>query len=300
MPTASLLLAAVALAQPPAPAVAPLWPDKAPLAVGDSDLDKPSLTVHLAPKETATGAAVVICPGGGYGFLAADHEGKQVAEFFNAHGVHAFVLKYRIVGKDRPGPLGKAPLLDAQRAIRVVRSIAADHGIDPTKVGICGFSAGGHLASTAATHFDDGDKDAAGPIDKLSCRPDFCVLGYPVISMQDGVTHGGSRRNLLGAKPDPKVVEEFSNEKQVTAKTPPTFIFQTDEDTAVPAENAVRFYLALRKAKVPAELHVFEKGRHGVGLGRDPKWTGGSTYTEGWPELLAAWLKLHELARKSR
>jgi acetyl esterase/lipase len=299
MPTASLLLAAVAIAQPPAGHVVPLWEGKAPLAVGDTDTDKPSLTVFLAPKDRASGAAVVICPGGGYGFLASDHEGKQVAEFVNGLGVHAFVLKYRIVTKDRPGPLGNAPLLDVQRAIRFVRAKAADHGIDPKKVGVCGFSAGGHLASTAATHFDDGAKDAADPIDRVSCRPDFCVLGYPVISMQDGVTHGGSRRNLLGAKPDPKLVEEFSNEKQVTAKTPPTFLFQTDEDTAVPAENAVRFYLALRKARVPAELHVFEKGRHGVGLGRDPKWTGGSTYTEGWPELLAAWLRLHGVARKS-
>ncbi len=298
MPAAPLLLAAFALAQPPAPAVAPLWSDKAPLAVGDSDLDKPSLTVYLAPKETATGAAVVICPGGGYGFLAADHEGKQVAEFFNAHGVHAFVLKYRIVGKDRPGPLGKAPLLDTQRAIRFVRARSADYGVEAHKVGICGFSAGGHLASTAATHFDDGAKDAEDPIDRVSCRPDFCVLGYPVISMEDGVTHAGSKRNLLGANPDPKLVEEFSNEKHVTAKTPPTFIFQTDEDTAVPAENAVRFYLALRKAKVPAELHVYEKGRHGVGLGRDPKWTGGSTYTAGWPDRLADWLKLHGIAKK--
>lgn len=290
-----LVLVALILAQP-AGSVVPLWEGKAPLAVGDSDADKPGLTVHLAPKDKATGAAVVICPGGGYGFLAADHEGKQVAEFFNGLGVHAFVLKYRIVTKDRPGPLGKAPLLDAQRAIRFVRAKAADHGIDAAKVGICGFSAGGHLASTAATHFDEGDKDAADPIDRASCRPDFCVLGYPVVTMEDGVTHGGSKRNLLGATPDPKLVEEFCNEKQVTAKTPPTFIFQTNEDTAVPAENAVRFYLALRKAKVPAELHVYEKGRHGVGLGRDPKWTGKSTYTEGWPDRLAEWLKLHKVA----
>jgi acetyl esterase/lipase len=292
-----LVLVALILAQP-AGSVVPLWEGKAPLAVGDSDADKPSLTVHLAPQERATGAAVVICPGGGYGFLAADHEGKQVAEFFNGLGIHAFVLKYRIVTKDRPGPLGKAPLSDAQRAIRLVRAKAADHGVDPKKVGVCGFSAGGHLASTAATHFDEGDKDAADPIDRHGCRPDFCVLGYPVITMEDGVTHGGSKRNLLGAAPDPKLVAEFSNEKHVTAKTPPTFLFQTDEDKPVPAENAVRFYLALRAAKVPAELHVYEKGAHGVGLGRDPKWTKGSTYTEGWPDRLAEWLKLHGLAKK--
>jgi acetyl esterase/lipase len=292
----SLVLVVLALAQP-AGSIVPLWEGKAPLAVGDSDADKPGLTIHLVPKDKATGAAVVICPGGGYGFLAADHEGKQVAEFFNGLGVHAFVLKSRIVAKDRPGPLGKAPLLDAQRAIRFVRARAADHGIDAKKVGICGFSAGGHLASTAATHFDEGNKDAEDPIDRNSCRPDFCVLGYPVVTMEDGVTHGGSKRNLLGATPDPKLVEEFSNEKQVTAKTPPTFLFQTDEDKAVPAENAVRFYLALREAKVPAELHIYEKGKHGVGLGCDPKWTGGSTYTEGWPDRLAEWLKVHKLTK---
>jgi acetyl esterase/lipase len=296
MPTVSLLVAALALAQPPAGQVIPLWEGKAPLAVGTSDTDKPSVAVYLAPKDKATGAAFVICPGGGYGFLAADHEGKQVAEFLNGLGIHGFVLKYRIVAKDRPGPLGRAPLLDVQRAIRMVRSKANEYGIDPKKVGICGFSAGGHLASTAATHFDDGKEGDA--IDKFSCRPDLAVLGYPVVSMQTGVTHGGSRRNLLGANPDAKLVEEFSNEKQVTAKTPPTFIFQTDEDKAVPAENAVGFYLALRKAKVPAELHIFEKGRHGVGLGRDPKWTGGSTYTAGWPDLLAGWLRLHKFAAK--
>jgi acetyl esterase/lipase len=295
----ALLIAAVALAQPPAPKVVPLWPDKAPLAVGESDADKPSLAVYLAAKPKATGAAVVICPGGGYGFLAADHEGKQVAEFFNSVGVHAFVLKYRIVTKDRPGPLGKAPLLDVQRAIRLVRANAVNYALDlHLTVGVCGFSAGGHLASTAATHFDDGTKDAEDAVDRLSCRPSFAVLGYPVVSMVDGVTHAGSKRNLLGANPDAKLVEEFSNEKRVTAKTPPTFIFQTDADTAVPAENAVRFYLALRKAKVPAELHVYEKGRHGVGLGSDPKWTGGDAYTESWPDRLATWLVLRGVGKK--
>lgn len=296
---ASLLLASAALAQPPAGTVVPLWPGKAPLAVGDSDFDKPSMSVHLAPKDQATGAAVVICPGGGYAFLAADHEGKQVADFFNKQGVHAFVLKYRIVGKDRPGPLGQAPLLDAQRAIRLVRANAAAYGLDAKlTVGICGFSAGGHLASTAATHFDDGNKDAEDAVARASCRPSFAVLGYPVVSMEDGVTHGGSKQNLLGKTPDPKLVEEYSNEKRVTAKTPPTFIFQTDADTAVPAENAVRFYLALRAAKVPAELHVYEKGRHGVGLGSDPKWTGGDGYTESWPERLAAWLVMRGVGKK--
>jgi acetyl esterase/lipase len=294
MSSATLLVAALALAQPTSQVV-PLWPGKAPLAAGESDADKPSMTVHLAPKDKAVGAAVVICPGGGYGALANDHEGKQVAEFFNSLGIHAFVLKYRIVAKDRPGPLLKAPLLDVQRAIRLVRANADGYGLDSKRtVGICGFSAGGHLASTVATHFDAGDKNGDEPVDRTtSCRPDFCVLGYPVITMEDGVTHAGSKRNLLGAKPEAALVEEFSNEKQVTKDTPPTFLFQTDEDGPVPAENAVRFYLALRKAKVPAELHVYEKGKHGVGM--NPK-TG--TPTDTWKDRLADWLTVRGIAGK--
>jgi len=275
----------------------PLWPDKAPLAVGDSPVDKPSLQAFLPAKPN--GVAVVICPGGGYGFLADDHEGKQVAEYFNKLGITAFVLKYRIVAKDRPAPLGKAPMLDVQRAIRYVRSKAINYHLNlELTVGVCGFSAGGHLASTAATHFDEGDKKAEDPIDRLSCRPDFAVLCYPVISMEDGVTHGGSKKNLLGDKPEAEMVTLFTNEKQVTAKTPPTFLFHTDQDTAVLPENAIRFYLALKKAKVPAELHIYEQGKHGIGLGNDPKWTGGNTYAEGWPERLAAWLKVRGFATK--
>lgn len=294
-----LMVSAVVMAQPPAGPVVPLWAEKAPLAVGESPADQPSIQVFLAPKEKATGAAVVICPGGGYGFLASDHEGAQVARFFNSVGISAFVLKYRIVAKDRPGPLGEAPLKDAQRAIRLVRSKATEYGLDEKKtVGICGFSAGGHLASTAGTHFDDGKADAADPVDRLSCRPDFMVLGYPVVSMQTGVTHGGSRNNLLGKEPDAKTVDLFSNEMQVTAKTPPTFIFHTDEDTAVLPENAIRLYAALKKAKVPAELHIYEQGKHGIGLGTDPKWNGGNTYAAGWSERLGAWLIAHKWGKK--
>jgi acetyl esterase/lipase len=275
---------ALFLAQPPA-GPTPLWAGKAPGAVGDSPADRPEITAFLAPKDRAVGKAVVICPGGGYGFLADDHEGRQPAEFLNGLGLDAYVLKYRIVTKDRPGPLHPAPMLDVQRAIRTVRA----HGT--ATVGVMGFSAGGHLASTAATHFDDGDPAAADPIDRASSRPDFAILAYPVISMEVGVTHGGSRKNLLGDAPDAKLVELMSNDRQVTAKTPPTFIFHTDEDKAVLPENALRFYLALKAAKVPAELHVYEKGVHGVGLGRDPKWTKGSTYTAGWPDRLAEWLR---------
>lgn len=285
-----LLVVSLAVAQPSAPQAIPLWEGKAPHAVGESPTDKPSLTVFRAPADKANGAAVVVCPGGGYGFLANDHEGKQVAEYFNGIGVTAFVLKYRIVQKERPGPLHPAPLTDAQRAIRLARAKAKEFGIDPARVGIMGFSAGGHLASTAGTHFDDGLKDGDA-IDKQSCRPDFLILAYPVISMETGVTHGSSRNNLIGPKPDAKLIEELSNEKQVTKNTPPTFIFHTSADTAVVPENAVRFYVALKKAGVPAELHMYEKGRHGVGLGRDPKWTGGETSVSTWPDRLTDWLK---------
>ena len=277
-----LALTLVMLA-PPTPL--PLYEGKPPLAVGTSDADTPTLTPYLLPKGKANGAAVVICPGGGYGWLAMDHEGAEPAEFLNTLGVQAFVLKYRVTGKDRPGPLLKAPLLDAQEAMKMVRAKAAEWNIDPKRVGVWGFSAGGHLASTLATHCD------------AASRPDFAVLAYPVVSMADGVTHGGSKRNLLGDKPSAELVEEFSNERRVTAGTPPTFLFQTDEDTAVPAGNAVGFYLALRAAKVPAELHVYERGPHGVGLGTNPKWTKGSTYSADWTKHLAAWLAARGLLK---
>ncbi len=289
---ATLLMASTSYAQPAPPPVLPLWEGKAPHAIGDTATDKPTISVYKAAKPN--GAAVVICPGGGYGFLADDHEGKQVAEFFNTLGVTAFVLKYRIVQKDRPGPLNPAPLADAQRAIRTVRAKAEEFGIDPSRIGIMGFSAGGHLASTAGTHFDSGLKEGDA-IDKVSCRPDFLILAYPVISMEDGVTHGGSRRNLLGDKPDAKLIELYSNDKQVTKQTPPTFIFHTSADTAVLPENATRFYLACKKAGVPVELHLYEKGKHGVGLGRDPKWTGGETSLATWPDRLTEWLKSQKI-----
>src|SRR5262245_24230974 len=292
---ASTLLVALVAADP-APQTIPLWPEKAPHAVGDSAADKPELTIYRPEKPNGT--AVVICPGGGYGFLAMDHEGKQVAEFFTKLGVTAFVLKYRIVTKDRPGPLGEAPLSDAQRAIRLVRAKAKDFGVDPKKVGIMGFSAGGHLASTAATHFNVGGLKNDDNVEKESCRPDFAILAYPVITMEDGVTHKGSKNNLFGPKPDEKLVESFSNEKQVTKETPPVFIFHTNADTAVVPENAVRFYLACKKAGVPVELHIYEKGRHGVGLGRDPKWTGGEKSVETWPDRLVDWMKARELLSK--
>ena len=235
--------------------------------MGETDADKPSLTVFLPPPEKATGTAVMVCPGGGYGGLAMNHEGRQVAAWLNTHGVAAFVLKYRIA----PRYHHPAPLQDAQRALRTVRARAREWGLDPKRVGIWGFSAGGHLASTAGTHFDDGKADAEDAIERASCRPDFMILVYPVITLSPPYAHMGSRTNLIGKDPDPKLVDELSNEKQVTDKTPPTFLIHTSADKAVPAENSVFFYLALRKAQVPAEMHVYEQGPHGFGLAsRDP------------------------------
>ena len=205
-----------------------LWPDGAPGAVGTEAVDKPKITVYRAPADRATGAAVVVCPGGGYHVVAADHEGKQIAEWLNSLGVSAFVLQYRLGERYRH----PAPLQDAQRAIRTVRSRAREWGVDPKRIGILGFSAGGHLASTAATHFDDGRPDAADPVERESSRPDFAVLCYPVISLVDPMAHAGSRRYLLGDPPDPALVELLSNERQVTARTPPTFLWHTADDSA--------------------------------------------------------------------
>ena len=254
----------------------------------------PTLTVHLAPSETANGCAVVVCPGGGYSARATDHEGKQVAEWLNKRGVHAVILRYRTVNESKiVAPLHPGPMLDVQRAIRTARSWESRHGIDPKRVGVWGFSAGGHLASTAATHFDSGKSDAADAIERLSCRPDFAVLAYPVITMDPPAVHAGSRNNLLGRNPDPTLLEEMSNEKQVTAQTPPTFLFHTDEDRGVPPLNSILFYQALKKHNIPAELHIYERGRHGVGLAaNDP-------VLATWPDRLEAWMKGRGLLKRS-
>lgn len=232
--------------------------------------------------------------------LAKDHEGQQVAELFNRLGFTAFVLKYRVATKDRPGPLGLAPLRDAQRAIQYVRMNEVNYGLDRGKtVGLVGFSAGGHLASTAATHTTDGDPTSEDPVARQSSRPDFLVLGYPVVSTDPKVTHGGSVRNLVGLKPTDDQLTFFCNDKHVTRRTPPTFIFHTDEDTAVPPENALRFALALKQHEVPCELHLYQKGRHGVGLGGG--WgerVKGEPYVAGWPDRLTAWLELRGLMAK--
>jgi acetyl esterase/lipase len=270
-----------------------LWPGPAPHAVSGDAADVPMFTPYLPAKETATGTAVVVCPGGGYGFLADGHEGKEIAEWLTKRGIAAFVLKYRIVTKNRPGPLHPAPLLDAQRALRLVRAKAKEWGVDGKKVGIWGFSAGGHLASTAATHFDQGDTNAEDPVDRFSCRPDFAILGYPVISMKPPFTHAGSRINLLGESADVKVIESLCNDQAVSKETPPTFLFHTDEDSPVPPMNSILFYAALKRHKVPAELHIFEKGRHGVGLATQSKDRG----LNRWPDLLHDWLIRRGLAK---
>jgi acetyl esterase/lipase len=266
-----------------------LWPGGAPGAKGNSDDDKPTLSVSLPPADEATGAAVVICPGGGYAHLAISYEGFDIAKWLNDHGIAGFVLKYRHRGTGYGHP---APLDDAQRAIRTVRARAAEFGVDPARIGILGFSAGGHLASSAGTHFDAGHPDAADPIDRVSCRPDFLILCYPVISFTSPYTHQGSRKNLLGENPDPELVRKFSNELQVTAETPPTFLWHTDADQGVPSENSVLFYLALRKAKVPAELHIYETGRHGLGLAE--KTVGAAS----WPASCIDWMRGRGLLQK--
>ncbi len=267
-----------------------LWPNGAPDAVGMAEKDVPTLTISLPPKDKANGAAVIVCPGGGYGGLAFDYEGIDVGKWLNEHGIAGFVLKYRHrgTGYGHPTPLG-----DAQRAIRRVRASAEKYRVDPKRIGILGFSAGGHLASTAATHFDAGDSQAKDPIDRVSSRPDFAILCYPVITFTDEHTHRGSRRNLLGENADPKLVEHYSNERQVTAETPPTFLWHTDGDAGVVPENSVLFYLALRKAKVPAELHIYEQGRHGLGL------AAGSPGAESWPDQCVVWMRGRGLLEKS-
>ncbi len=258
-----------------------LWPQGAPGAHGERPADKPTLTIYL-PEGKATRTAVVICPGGGYGMVAIDHEGHAIARWLNELGVAGFILDYRHRGKGYGHP---APLEDAQRAIRTVRARAGQWNIDPQKIGIIGFSAGGHLASSAGTHFDAGKPDAADPVERVSSRPDFMILCYAVFAFGEPFTHRGSQENLLGKGADAELVKRFSNEKQVTADTPPTFLWHTDEDTVVPAENSVAFYLALRRADVPAELHVYQRAPHGVGLGRSVPGT------RTWPELCEAWMR---------
>jgi acetyl esterase/lipase len=268
----------------------PLWPEGAPLAQGTADEDRPSLEPFLPPR-LATPArggmtAVVVCPGGGYGRLAVEKEGIAAARWLNERGAAAFILRYRV------GPRYHYPaqLLDVLRAVRTVRAQSRQLGVAPDRIGVWGFSAGGHLASMAATMFEEGDPKARDPIDRQSARPDFVILAYPVIFMTpEANTHGGSRRMLLGDDAPAALGEQLSTDRRVTARTPPTFLFHTNEDRSVPAENSAAFYLALRRAGVAAEMHVYETGGHGVGLHPD------DPVLATWTDRLADWMRRRKL-----
>lgn len=260
-----------------------LWSDAAPAGT-ETTADSPLAKLCLV-EESSTKARplLVICPGGGYGTLAADHEGDQIAQWANDIGMSALICYYRHRGQGVGHPV---PLHDAQRAIRLARSKAAAWRIDPRKIGILGFSAGGHLASTVLTHFDSGESNSSDPVAREGSRPDFGILCYPVIGFGKPYTHEGSQRNLLGDRPDPQLIQALSNEDHVTAETPPTFLWHTCEDEGVVPLNSVMFYAAMMKSKVPGELHVFEKGEHGVGLARE------TPGTKEWPNLCETWLKV--------
>jgi acetyl esterase/lipase len=289
-----LLVAGVgARAAGPDRQVIALWPEGVPDAKPDAGVERevdervynvqvPTLTRYPAPVATANGTAVIICPGGGYVRLAVNKEGTELARRLNALGVAAFVLKYRLAEYGYP-----APLRDVLRAVRIVRSRAAELGVRADRIGVLGASAGGHLAACAGTLFDAPEGRTGAALDATSARPDFLVLLYPVITMTDPFAHAGSRRALLGENPSAALVERLSVEKQVTARTPPTFIVHTLEDASVPVENSLLFFQALRRAGVPAELHVYEKGPHGFGT------RAGLGPASSWPERLEEWMRFH-------
>ncbi|MBE0650873.1 MAG: alpha/beta hydrolase [Bacteroidales bacterium] len=251
----------------------------------EKNISDPTLDYYPASVNKASGTAVIICPGGGYSHLAIENEGSKIAQWLNSIGVTAFVLKYRL--PDTAIMINKTigPLQDAQRAMRIVRRHAKQWKIDPNKIGIMGFSAGGHVASTLSTHFN---QKVYKPVDSISARPDFSILVYPVISMEAGITHMGSRINLLGKHPSPALVMMYSNELQVNKYTPPAFLVQAMDDPVVPVQNSIDYALALRKYKIPCELHLYEKGGHGFGLGRKNNDTESS-----WTEACVKWLKMH-------
>lgn len=284
--TMALFTTLQALAQQPIP----LWPAAAPGALGTADKDIPTLTPYLAKPELATGAAVVICPGGGYGGLAG-HEGKDYALWLNTQGIAGFVLKYRLGSAGYRHPV---MLNDAARAVRLVRARAGEWKVDPKRVAIMGSSAGGHLASTLLTHFDAGDANSSDVVERQSSRPDLGILCYAVISMGTN-THQGSKDNLLGKDPSAELVKLLSNELQVTPQTPPCFLWHTWEDSGVKVENTLEFALALRRAGVRFDLHIYEKGRHGLGLGGNPSDPGNLL---DWTRDCTSWLKVEGFGRK--
>jgi acetyl esterase/lipase len=272
--------------QPGKPTRIALWDGRAPIGDGkDGKFEEADAFITVYIPEKANGTAVVICPGGGYGTVVVEPEGHGIAKWLNGHGIAGVVLEYRL-------PKGRTfvPLLDAQRAIRTTRANAKAWGIDPARIGIMGFSAGGHLASSAGTHFDDGDPFKKEIVARPSCRPDFMILVYPVITM-DSTTHAGSKANLLGKEPTPQLIELFSNEKQVTDKTPPTFLAHAVDDKPVPPENSRAFYAALQKHKVPSQYLELPSGGHGLNGYKGPMW-------DAWQEKSLAWLAEMKLVSK--
>jgi acetyl esterase/lipase len=269
-----------------------VWPNGAPdsneITVPEEKFDgvrvrnvsEAEIYVFLPAKEINTGCAVVICPGGGYGMEAMDHEGYDMAKWLAGKGVAGIVLKYRL-----PNGHHQIPSEDARRALRIARMHAGEWGIQENKIGIAGSSAGGHLASTAGTRFDKGNPEATDPVEKISCRPDFMLLLYPVITMKEEFTHQGSRNNLIGKGLDQNLVKQYSNELHVTPETSPTFLVLADNDTGVVPRNSIEFYTALKANKVPAEMHIFDKGGHGFGMRKN------NIPVDQWPELFVDWLK---------
>jgi acetyl esterase/lipase len=257
-----------------------LWPQGAPGALGQAEADKPRMYAFL-PQKRSTSTAVLVIPGGGYQHLAIGYEGVQIAGWLNTQGIPAFLLDYRVAPYHYP-----APVLDAERAMQLIRAHAAEYGVDPHRIGVWGFSAGGHLASTLAAHCNADMTPMPAPYatGKLDCRPDFAVLAYPVISMQPPLSHSGSRANFLGPEPDPALARRFSNQLAVTKDAPPAFLFATTSDPTVPVENSLDFYRALERAHVPAELHLYDYANHGCGL------CGSIQPLSTWPALLRNWL----------
>jgi acetyl esterase/lipase len=263
-----------------------LWPHGAPMANGEGFKDKPSLTVY-APEGRASDTGIVVCPGGGYSGHAIAHEGRDIGQWLSSQGITAFILRYRVGPKYRH----PVPMLDVQRAMQTVKARAAEWNLSPDRIGLMGFSAGGHLASTGGTHIVPAATDSEDPLLRVSSRPAFLILCYPVITMRPEITHTGSRANLLGPEPTEELEQLMSNELQVTADTPPTFLFHTLEDVPVLPENSLLFAQALRQSKIPFELHLYEFGPHGVGLAP------GLPGTKEWPNLALAWLRRHEFLR---
>jgi acetyl esterase/lipase len=270
------LVRSIAEDSSPKPETLALWNGHAPVGDGTFQTEDAEITVHRAAHPN--GAAAVICPGGGYAKLMMEPEGHGIARWLNEHGITGIVLQYRL-----PHGNHMVPLLDAQRALRLARSHAVEWGIDPKRIGIIGFSAGGHLASTADTHFDAGNPQASDPVERVSCRPDFAILIYPVISMGEK-GHAGSRKNLLGENPTPEMIEQFSNEKHITPQTPPTFLAHAANDAVVPPDNSRMFYEALKANHVPAKYLELPSGGHGLDHYQGPMW-------DAWQVESIEWLK---------